>query len=89
VHAQSHDECNRDFSPTTVAFSLISGKELWRWQSDESDIAVFAALANGACLVQTPTVLVEVAGSTKAKTIFQGKAMMDWLGNMYRKQDKD
>ncbi len=35
-----------------IAFSLISGKELWRWRSDESDIAVFAALANGACLVQ-------------------------------------
>jgi len=72
-----------------IAFSLINGKELWRWQSDESDITVFAALANGACLVQTPTVLVEVASSTKAKTVFQGKAMMDWLGNMYRKQDKD
>ena len=72
-----------------VAFSLITGKELWRWQSDESDISVFAALANGACLVQTPTVLVEVASSTKAKTVFQGKAMMDWLGNMYRKHDKD
>ena len=72
-----------------VAFSLISGKELWRWQSDESEIAVFAALANGACLVQTPTVLVEVASSTKAKTVFNGKAMMDWLGNMYRKKDKD
>ncbi len=68
-----------------IAFSLISGKELWRWQSDESDIGVFAALANGACLVQTPTVLVEVASSTKAKTVFHGQAMMDWLGNMYRK----
>jgi outer membrane protein assembly factor BamB len=72
-----------------IAFSLVSGKELWRWQSDESDISVFAALAHGACLVQTPTVLVEVASSTKAKTVFNGKAMMDWRGNMYRKKDKD
>jgi outer membrane protein assembly factor BamB len=70
-----------------IAFSLVSGKELWRWESNEPEISVFAALANGACLVQTPTVLVEVASSTKAKQVFTGKAMMDWLGNMYRKKD--
>jgi len=35
------------------------------------------------------TVLLEVASSRKAKTVFNGKAMMDWHGNMYRKKDKD
>jgi outer membrane protein assembly factor BamB len=70
-----------------IAFNLVSGKELWRWESNEPEISVFAALANGACLVQTPTVLMEVASSTKAKAIFTGKAMMDWQGNMYRKHE--
>lgn len=70
-----------------IAFSLVSGKEMWRWESNEPDISVFAALAIGGCLVQTPTVLVEVASSTKAKQVFAGKAMMDWQGNMYRKKD--
>jgi outer membrane protein assembly factor BamB len=70
-----------------IAFSLVTGKELWRWESSEPEISVFAALANGACLVQTPTVLMEVASSTKAKSIFQGKAMMDWQGRMYRKHN--
>jgi hypothetical protein len=53
----------------------------------EYDITVFAALANGHCLVQTPTALVEVADSNTSREIFQGKAMMDWLGNMYRKHN--
>jgi outer membrane protein assembly factor BamB len=70
-----------------IAFSLVTGKDLWRWESNEPEISVFAALANGACLVQTPTVLMEVASSTKAKAIFTGKAMMDWQGRMYRKHD--
>jgi outer membrane protein assembly factor BamB len=70
-----------------IAFNLVSGKELWRWESNEPEISVFAALANGACLVQTPTVLMEVASSTKAKAIFKGKAMMDWQGHMYRKHN--
>jgi len=70
-----------------IAFSLVSGKELWRWESSEPEISVFAALANGACLVQTPTVLMEVASSTQAKEVFKGKAMMDWQGHMYRKHN--
>jgi outer membrane protein assembly factor BamB len=70
-----------------IAFSIVTGKELWRWESSEPEISVFAALANGACLVQTPTVLMEVASSTKVKAIFQGKAMMDWQGHMYRKHN--
>ncbi len=35
------------------------------------------------------TILVEVASSAKAKKVLNGKAMMDWRGNMYRKKDKD
>jgi hypothetical protein len=70
-----------------VAFNLISGKQLWRWESSESDVSVFAALANGACLVQTPTGLVEVASSTRAKQVLKGKAMMGWQGQMYLKHN--
>lgn len=70
-----------------IAFNLVSGKELWRWESSESDISVFAALANGHCLVQTPTALVEVAGSDEAKLILRGQAMLDWQGQLYRKKD--
>jgi hypothetical protein len=62
-----------------IAFNLISRKELWRWQSNEPEISVFAALANGACLV-----LMEVANSNNTKVVFSGKAMMDWEGNMYK-----
>jgi outer membrane protein assembly factor BamB len=68
-----------------IAFDLVSGKELWRWKSNEPEISVFVALANGGIMVQTPTVVVEVDSSAKAKTVFNGKAMMDWYGNMYRK----
>lgn len=70
-----------------IAFDLGDGKELWTWESGTTDITVFAALANGHCLVQTPTALVEVADSNTSREIFQGKAMMDWLGNMYRKHN--
>jgi outer membrane protein assembly factor BamB len=70
-----------------IAFDLAEGKELWTWESKVSDITVFAALANGHCLVQTPTALVEVADSNTSREIFQGKAMMDWMGNMYRKKE--
>jgi hypothetical protein len=70
-----------------IAFSLISGKELWRWESTEPEISVFVSIANGGCMVQTPTVVVAVNSSTKAKTVFNGKAMMDWYGHLYRKVD--
>jgi outer membrane protein assembly factor BamB len=70
-----------------IAFNVRSGKDLWQWDSNLPEITVFAALANGHCLVQTDTALVEVESSTKAKEIFKGKAMMDWQGHMYRKHN--
>jgi outer membrane protein assembly factor BamB len=69
-----------------IAFSVPDGKELWRWDSQTPNIQVFAALANGGCMVQTPTALVEVDNSTDAKEIFKGKAAVDWQGNLYRKE---
>jgi outer membrane protein assembly factor BamB len=67
-----------------IAFDLNAGKELWRWDSKTPEISVFAALANGDCLIQTPTALVEVMNSTNSKELGQGKFMMDWQGRMYR-----
>jgi hypothetical protein len=59
-----------------IAFNVRNGKEAWHWDSNTPGIEVFAALANGHCLVQTPTALVEVENGDKSKEIFQGKAMM-------------
>ena len=70
-----------------IAFNVRSGKDLWRWDSNLPEITVFAALANGHCLVQTDTALVEVESSTKSKEVFKGKAMMGWQGQMYRKHN--
>lgn len=70
-----------------IAFSVETGSELWRWDSGVPDIGVFAALANGGCLVQTATALVEVDSASEAKEIFKGKAMMDWQGQLFRKSD--
>jgi hypothetical protein len=70
-----------------IAFRIMDGKEAWRWDANVEGIEVFAALANGGCLVQTPTDLIEVDSSTKSKTILHGKAMMDWQGQMYRKHN--
>jgi outer membrane protein assembly factor BamB len=67
-----------------IAFDLNAGKEIWRWDSHTPEISVFAALANGDCVVQTPTALVEVINSTNSKELLQGKFMMDWQGHMYR-----
>jgi outer membrane protein assembly factor BamB len=70
-----------------IAFNVRDGRELWRWNSNTSDIEVFAALANGHCLVQTPTALVEVANANEAKEVLQGKAMMGWHGDVYLKHN--
>jgi outer membrane protein assembly factor BamB len=70
-----------------IAFNVRTGKELWRWDSQTPEISVFAALANGDCLVQTPTALVEVKDSTTSKELAKGHYMLDWQGNMYRKHD--
>ena len=70
-----------------IAFNVRDGKELWRWNSNTPDIEVFAALANGHCLVQTPTALVEVSNANEAKEVLQGKAMMGWHGDVYVKHN--
>lgn len=83
-------EGNRGFATrggVLIAFSVTAGKETWRWDSHISDIQVFAALANGGCMVQTPTALVEVDGSTEAKEIFKGRAAVDWHGQLFRKEN--
>jgi len=69
-----------------IAFSVLDGKEMWRWDSGTPDIQVFAALANGGCMVQTTTALVEVDNSNESKEIFKGKAAVDWRGQLYRKE---
>jgi len=68
-----------------VAFSVSDGRETWRWDSQTSEIKVFAALANGGCLVQTPTALVEVDNSSQAKEMLKGQAALDWRGQLYHK----
>ena len=70
---------------TLIAFNARSGKEIWRWNSGAGEISVFAALANGGCVVKTATGLVEVTNGLKAKEIFQGDAIMGWQGQMFRK----
>jgi outer membrane protein assembly factor BamB len=70
-----------------VAFSIADGKEMWRWDSHTLGIEVFAALANGGCLVQTPTALVQVDNATDAKELFKGKAVVDWRGQLFRQSN--
>lgn len=70
-----------------LAFNVRTGKELWTWDASVPGIEVFAALANGGCMVQTPTALVEVDSATESKEIAKGKAMVDWHGQMYIKHD--
>jgi outer membrane protein assembly factor BamB len=70
-----------------IAFNLRVGREIWRWDSNTPEISVFAALANGDCIVQTPKGLVEVESATRSKEVMGGKVMMDWQGQMYRKHN--
>jgi outer membrane protein assembly factor BamB len=70
-----------------IAFDLRNAKELWRWDSNTPVISAFAALANGDCLVQTPTALVEVSNSAESRVFANGKFMLDWRGHMYRKHN--
>jgi len=70
-----------------IAFNVPDGKELWRWDAHTTGIEVFAALANGGCLVQTPEALVQVNNATESAEVFKGKAMMDWQGQLYRKSN--
>lgn len=70
-----------------IAFSVLTGKPLWRWDSGTPEITVFAALADGSCLVQTPTALVDVFNSTTAKEAAKGRFFMDWQGHLLRKHE--
>jgi hypothetical protein len=70
-----------------IAFNVRDGKEIWHWDSNTSGIKVFAALANGHCLVQTPNALVEVEDGHRATEVFQGEAKTDWQGQIYRKHN--
>jgi outer membrane protein assembly factor BamB len=70
-----------------IAFNVRSGKENWRWDSGTTDISVYAALANGHCLIETPTGMVEVESATKAKQFSDSKLMMGWHGDTYRKHN--
>ncbi len=70
-----------------IAFNLETGRELWRWDSHTPDIEAFAALADGSCVLQTPTALVKVANASDAQEIFKGKAMLDWQGRLYTKHN--
>jgi outer membrane protein assembly factor BamB len=70
-----------------IAFGIADGKEAWRWDSHTNGIEVFAALANGGCMIQTPTALVEVDNAAEAKEIFKGKAIVDWRGQLFRQSN--
>jgi outer membrane protein assembly factor BamB len=72
---------------TLVAFNIRTGKETWRWNSPDSGISVFAALADGGCAVQTSSDLIEVQDGVEAKLIMHGKAMASWQGQMFRKRE--
>jgi outer membrane protein assembly factor BamB len=70
-----------------IAFHVRDGKELWQWDSKTDDISVLAALADGSCLVQTPTDAVKVDSSRKARIFLHGKVLLGWNGQMYRKHN--
>jgi outer membrane protein assembly factor BamB len=70
-----------------IAFRQSTGEILWQWDSKTPEISVFAALADGGCLVQMPEALVEVLDGVQTKELVKGKAMMDWQGNMYVKRN--
>lgn len=70
-----------------IAFNVREGKELWQWDSKTDDISVLAALADGSCLVQTPTDAVKVDSTTRARIALHGKLMLGWNGQVYRKHN--
>lgn len=74
-------------SGTLYAFQVADGKQLWQWRSNTPEITVFAALANGDCIVQTPSALVEVQDDGSAKELGKGHFMLDWRGQVFRKHD--
>ena len=68
-----------------VAFDVREGTESWRHDTHVRGIEVFAALADGGCLVQTPDAVVNVHDAEHAAELMKGKVMMGWNGQMYVK----
>ena len=68
-----------------IAFDVRAGTESWRHDTHVHGIEVFAALADGGCLVQTPDALVNVHDAEHAVELMKGKVMMGWNGQMYVK----
>jgi hypothetical protein len=68
-----------------IAFDVQGGKELWRWNSNEREVEVLAALADGSCLVQTPAAVFKVDDAATSQKVLEGRVMIDWQGRMYRK----
>jgi outer membrane protein assembly factor BamB len=79
-HGKLHDgkvlgEDNFGFATrggTLIAFDVQEGTEKWRWNSSE-DVEVFVALKNGACVIQTPTALVQVDGPSSFEGVGEGQ----------------
>ncbi|MCU1270914.1 MAG: hypothetical protein JWN74_2208 [Acidobacteriaceae bacterium] len=68
-----------------IAFSLHTGKEVWEWDSKTPEISVFAALANGACVVKTPSGMAEVNHGVKIKDMaMDGVPVLGWQGDFYQ-----
>lgn len=84
-----HDVAFTTRGTLLIAFNVRTGEGLWRWESNTPDIEVYAALANGHVLVQTPTALIEVESATEAKEIAKGKARMDWQGRLFIQHGDD
>jgi len=82
-----HDVAFATRGSILIAFNVRTGEDLWHWESNTEDIEVFAALANGHCLVQTPAALMEVADSETAKEVLKGKAMLNWQGQLFVKHN--
>jgi hypothetical protein len=70
-----------------IAFNVQEGKELWRWDSKGEELEVVAALADGSCLVQSPTAVFKVDNAATFHEVMKGQIMIDWQGKMYRKHD--
>lgn len=69
---------------TLIAFNVRNGAEVWRWESNTTEINVFAALANGGCIVKTPTAIVQVERGGKTKELMKGNAILDWQGHIFQ-----
>jgi outer membrane protein assembly factor BamB len=71
--------------PVLIAFDVRNGTEAWKHDTHSLGIEVFAALADGSCLVQTPEALVDVFDAERERVAVRGQAMMGWDGKLYVK----